>query len=315
MHDALLIHAGALGDFLLSMRIVASLRAAGARRVTVLGRASFVRLAVQDDLVNEVWDIDTGGWHALFSIEPGDWPDALAARLSRFDTAVNMLSGPEGAVASRLRRAGVPRIYCVDPRHRPSWEAHITEQWLADLAAQGFHGRAETPSLAVSKFKRAAAVSRMKHESRNESGRPVLLHPGSGSVDKCWPADSFIAVTRALRQAGRRPLFLLGPVERERMDPETLTAFQSAAETITTDSLEDLAVMLSDGELYIGNDSGITHLAAAVGSLTVAIFGATLPRVWAPRGEGVRVVGEQGRWPDAAQVLGVVRVILRGRDD
>ena len=56
------------------------------------------------------------------------------------------------------------------------------------------------------------------------------------------------------------------------------------------DNLYELAKWLASARLYIGNDSGITHLAAAVGTPVVAIFGPTDPAVWAPRGERVAVV-------------------------
>jgi ADP-heptose:LPS heptosyltransferase len=57
------------------------------------------------------------------------------------------------------------------------------------------------------------------------------------------------------------------------------------------ENLYELACWLASARVYIGNDSGITHLAAAVGTPVVAIFGATDPAVWAPRGDRVSVVG------------------------
>ncbi|HNT87980.1 MAG TPA: glycosyltransferase family 9 protein, partial [Candidatus Hydrogenedentes bacterium] len=70
-----------------------------------------------------------------------------------------------------------------------------------------------------------------------------------------------------------------------------------------------IAGILAGARLYIGNDSGITHLAAAVGCPTVAVFGPTDPTVWAPRGARVHVVAGDP-WPDAEAVLRDARAVL-----
>ena len=58
------------------------------------------------------------------------------------------------------------------------------------------------------------------------------------------------------------------------------------------DDLYELACWLATARVYIGNDSGITHLAAAVGAPVVALFGLTNPNIWAPRGPNVRVIAK-----------------------
>jgi hypothetical protein len=104
----------------------------------------------------------------------------------------------------------------------------------------------------------------------------VVIHPFSGSPRKNWPLASFEEVARRL------PL----PVEWTAGPEEALdraTRFEN---------LFDLARWLAGAALYIGNDSGITHLAAAVGVPVVALFGPTSPDIWAPRGANVRVLRE-----------------------
>jgi ADP-heptose:LPS heptosyltransferase len=102
----------------------------------------------------------------------------------------------------------------------------------------------------------------------------VIIHPYSSSTPKNWPIENFEAVARAL---GNVEWCLPGRI----------------------DDLYQLACWISTARLYIGNDSGISHLAAAVGTPTIAIFIGTDPRVWAPRGEHVTVVEQ----PSVAQVL------------
>lgn len=102
----------------------------------------------------------------------------------------------------------------------------------------------------------------------------VAIHPFSGSAKKNWPLERF----REL--AARLPW----PVEWVAGPEEALEG------AVRFESLWDLAEWLATARLYVGNDSGISHLAAAVGTPVVAIFGPTDPAVWAPRGREVRVV-------------------------
>jgi ADP-heptose:LPS heptosyltransferase len=106
----------------------------------------------------------------------------------------------------------------------------------------------------------------------------VAIHPFSGSARKNWPLARFREVAERLAQPVR---WTAGPEE----------ALEGAERF---DDLYELACWLAGARLYIGNDSGITHLAAAAGALVVAIFGATDPAVWAPRGERVTVLDAIG---------------------
>jgi len=103
-----------------------------------------------------------------------------------------------------------------------------------------------------------------------------VIHPFSGSPKKNWPLDRYRDLARRL--SARMPVeWCAGPEE----PLEGARRF---------DSLYELACWLAGAGLYVGNDSGITHLAAAVGTPVVALFGPSDPGVWAPRGERVRVV-------------------------
>ena len=140
----------------------------------------------------------------------------------------------------------------------------------------------------------AADAARTLPASRGVGERFVAIHPGSGSTAKNWPADRFAAVARRIRgEIGRDVVWLAGPAERERgtLPPE------ATRDTVLADlSLEQVAGVLTLADGYLGNDSGITQMAAAVrrpdgrATPTVALFGPTDPRVWAPRGEYVRVI-------------------------
>lgn len=102
----------------------------------------------------------------------------------------------------------------------------------------------------------------------------IACHPFSGSPRKNWPLARFLALRSHL------PIrFCHG---RKQTPPD--------AESVHLADLGDLAAWLSTADAYLGNDSGITHLAAALGVPAIALFGPTDPAVWAPRGEHVTVL-------------------------
>jgi ADP-heptose:LPS heptosyltransferase len=102
----------------------------------------------------------------------------------------------------------------------------------------------------------------------------AVIHPFSGSASKNWPLERF----RSLAAKLRMPVRWCAGEE----DP-------ALAEAVRIPDLFDLARFLKGAALYVGNDSGVTHLAAAVGTPTLAIFVASDPVVWGPRGDHVRI--------------------------
>ena len=121
------------------------------------------------------------------------------------------------------------------------------------------------------------------------SGKQVIaLAPGSGARQKNWPASSFRAVADWWRQ---RPsgavMVLLGPVEEETGD---YTALCQGAVLVCDLNLGQLAALLARSDLYLGNDSGVSHLAAALGVVSLVLFGPSSVNQWSPRGKNVTVV-------------------------
>ncbi|MCC6367891.1 MAG: glycosyltransferase family 9 protein [Bryobacterales bacterium] len=116
------------------------------------------------------------------------------------------------------------------------------------------------------------AVPRLPVARRNDGF--LAIHPFSGSPKKNWPLERF----RALAKHSPWPVqWIAGPEE-------------ILPGAVRFDSLWDLAQWLAGASLYAGNDSGITHLAAAAGVPVIALFGPTDPEVWAPRGADVQVL-------------------------
>ena len=129
---------------------------------------------------------------------------------------------------------------------------------------------------------------------RHDGGFAVI-HPFSGSARKCWPLERFRELAKRV-EAHMPVCWCAGPEE-------------ALPEAVRMDDLYQLACWLASARVYIGNDSGITHLAAAVGTPVVALFGPTDPRIWAPRGRDVCVVAR----PDIGgiEVEEVAAAVLR----
>ncbi len=110
-----------------------------------------------------------------------------------------------------------------------------------------------------------------------ESNRLILIHPFSGSAKKNWLLENFQLLQRWLEATGRSVQFVVAPHQR-------------IPGARVVEDLSELSALLAGALLYIGNDTGITHLAAASGANTLALFGSTNPAVWSPRGNRVRVL-------------------------
>lgn len=205
----------------------------------------------------------------------------LAAILARADAVVAYTRA--GSLAQALRpRSG--RLFQHDPSPPPG--GPHAAWWLArPLAALGLRPAAERstseappPDLHFSSAEHAAAAALLSALPP----RFLAVHPGSGSPTKCWPPDRFAELAARLAK-GSPFLVVLGPAEeRQRCDdvPGAVTARELPLRT--------LGALLSHAGLFVGNDSGVSHLAAACGAPTLALFGPTDPALWAPVGRRVQ---------------------------
>jgi ADP-heptose:LPS heptosyltransferase len=121
------------------------------------------------------------------------------------------------------------------------------------------------------------------------SGRPVLaLGAGSGAREKNWPEEFFLRVADWWRSmTGGAVVLPVGPVEEERGGIERLSRRCVTASGLP---LAQLAAVLGGSDLYLGNDSGVSHLASAVGVRTVVLFGPSNVAQWQPRGKRVTIL-------------------------
>jgi heptosyltransferase III len=120
--------------------------------------------------------------------------------------------------------------------------------------------------------------------------KPVVIQPGSGGKEKCWHLDNFVSLAKKLAKEGIEAVFILGPAELERFSHSAKNKIEEAGKVLTNLSLAEALAVLSNAGGYIGNDSGITHLAAGLGIRTVAVFGPSNPTIYSPIGPAVTIL-------------------------
>jgi hypothetical protein len=215
----------------------------------------------------------------------GSPPETLRRDVAGHDVA--LVFSRSGALVRNLR-ALVPLVVGHDPQPAPGAPA---AQHLAGAVAElGLDPSSDPPPCAATAEERQRA--RAWRERLPE--RFLAVHPGSGSPRKNWPADRFSSLIERLRPPAPW-LVVGGPADRAALAP-----FRGRPDALFAEGLpiRVLGALLSAAGVFVGNDSGVSHLAAAWNAPTVALFGPTDARVWGPEGARVRVVqsatGEMG---------------------
>ena len=288
--NILVWHQGALGDVLLAGPAVQAVAAQypGARLTLVGGTAQLGLLAAtlpQAEVLSGHHCI----WLELFQ-DTGKISGTLKNILSPFDLALVLTPVPRPEFLHRLTLGGIPRVVWL-----PSFPVHhriaIGALQAEKLRQAGLKMPLEPFQLRVAAADCREARARLQSSGREQAFR-VALAPGSGHAKKNWPLDHYAELARLLiEQHGAEIWWILGPAESgwqtrlQKKFPDT------ALRLLQVLPLEHLAAILTHLQLYVGNDSGVTHLAAAVGGPVVtAIFGPSDPVIWAPPGEGSIVV-------------------------
>jgi hypothetical protein len=121
-------------------------------------------------------------------------------------------------------------------------------------------------------------------------GEPlVVIHPGSGSAHKCVAPEMLSAVVSAVQNCEAIPLILEGPADREPVECLLLPCVDKPIVLKGLDIMT-VAAVLAHADLFVGLDSGVTHLAGLLGVRTIALFGPTDPDRWAPSGTHVTLL-------------------------
>jgi len=286
MNRILVIRGGAIGDFILTLPALKALRDARPQaHMEILGYKHIAALAEKRFYAQAVHSIEYGPL-ARFFARNTELPAELADHFASFDLIVSYLYDPDRIFETNLRRCGVENLIC-GPGRIVENAGHAARQLARPIEELGINvvdfAERIFPSVEDREFAREFLVS---------VPQPIVaIHPGSGSHEKNWPLENWIG--------------LFSPDNRF-TDLERLLVISGEADEAQTDQLQRewenrdvrfarslplprLAAVL-ERSIFIGHDSGISHLAAAAGANCILLFGPTDPDVWAPRNDNVQIL-------------------------
>lgn len=289
----LVIRPGAIGDTLLTLPVLQALRDEyDSVHVTLVGNRAVLPLALASGIVDEVYDYEEARWSHLFLTTYSNRirDEKMNVLIKRTQLAICWLSDPDGVVAKNLRLAGIEQVIVApgQPEVSNFKSVHITT-YLAQTISPAL--QKSRPGTFLSLLSIAGTITRSKNSPFT---RQVALHPGSGGRHKCWPVERFAEVILRLWQRDMVVLVLAGPAEEEclsRLSTLLQTNMRPEyCEFLVNAPLLTIAQRLQQCHCYIGNDSGLTHLAALLGLPTLALFGPSDPDIWHPLGRSVTVL-------------------------
>jgi heptosyltransferase III len=275
----LILRGGAIGDFIVTLPVLQALRAQWPlAHIEIWGYPHIAQLAVAAGLAQSVVSLDRAEMSRFFVPEPS-FTDAQVAAIRSFDLVFNYLHDPVAQVRSNLLLAGAKQVLSGSPIIK---RGHAVPFLLEPLQALAIYETELVPALDFSGEARARGRNRLR--ALGVKGWPVAVHPGSGSPAKNWPVERYLDILRRLREKGREAVAIIG--EADVAEAAALAREMPELPVLSGLALTELAETLSECALFLGNDSGVTHLAAAVGLPVVALFGPSDAEKWAPRGRG-----------------------------
>ena len=274
----LILRGGAIGDFIVTLPVISALRERWPDgHLELIGYPHAGRLAMEAGLINRFRSLDEARVARLFA-----WNMVVDEHdqqyFASFDIVINFLHDPGDTLPENLKRLGVRLLINGSPMVE---SRHATEHFLKPLESLAIYGADDKPALEIAQKPVASPI---------DAGTSwIALHPGSGGISKNWPIACFLELAEKISaETACRPVFITGDAERAYI-PE-IDQLLAPYPRMHNMDLAHLASLLKQARAFIGNDGGISHLAAAAGCPTLALFGPTNPSLWAPRGQQVTIV-------------------------
>ena len=303
----LVIRGGAIGDFILTLPVFAALRQQFPQaHLEVLGYPHIAQLALAGGLVDRMQSIEARALAGFFARD-GELAEGLRDYFSDFAVIVSYLYDPDGIFRTNICRCS--KALLISGPYRPDETAgeHATEVFLRPLEKLAIFDALSVPKLRMipdtkKHFAREALTAQLQSSSEVNAGlldrthlrggpTTLALHPGSGSERKNWPESKWAELLEHLvEETALRLLLIGGEAEGNRL--ERLAALLPLArfEIARNLPLVELALRVSSCVAFIGHDSGISHLAAAVGLPVLVLWGESVEEVWHPKGKNVAII-------------------------
>jgi heptosyltransferase III len=285
--EILILHPGGLGDIILSLPAISLLRkqfpGAG---VTIAGDLDHL-LPVIEGYADRAISLSAAPLHRLYA------PGALSGRdvsfWQTFDRIISWTGAGNAEFVENLKRIN-PDAFVASWRPGPDEMRHVS-QLFADSIRLAVPADVKPAPIHISAALRDQGIQWLAERGCSCRDPLIGIHPGAGSRTKRWPLENFVRLAGLLKHQEKVQLLIAeGPAEAG--IGSQIAQSLSAAETILAASipLKLLAAVLMQCSVFVGNDSGLAHLAAGLGVPSILLFGPTLPRHWAPLGHHVTVL-------------------------
>jgi heptosyltransferase-2 len=298
----LVIRGGAIGDFIMTLPAIGALRERWPEaHIEILGYSHITELARGRHYADATRSIE-GRALAGFFVPNGSLDSALVDYFRSFQLAVSYLYDPDRVFAENVIRCGVGQL--IEGSPRPS-DVPAAQHYCKPLEQLAIYAESLQPKIHLTEADRRWAAEYLEQVGE---GPFAAIHPGSGGERKLWDVEKFAELARWLAvDQGYRLLVVQGEAD-VRVVPALMALLGSLpVRAVQGLTLVQLASVLNRCGVFVGNDSGITHMAAAVGVPTVAMFGPASFPIWEPRGDRVRVVqfgeGDVARAREAIQFV------------
>lgn len=284
----LVLRPGAIGDTLVTLPALLALRRRFlAAEIQLAGNPAALPLVEAAGVVDETVSFDHRSITYLFAGRPSMCWEYLPCDAG----AVAWCADPDGLLRRGLERRGARQLVITPSRPAAGRTVHVARYLVETLAPFGIEVDATLELPIITPPPDAATQAHAELAALGLSGRPfVVVHPGSGSRAKNWPPERYAAIIDTLAQQHDLPcLILAGPADDDvlaRLTEHT----QSSPAVLAGRPLTVVAAVLQQARAFLGNDSGLAHLAGQLGLPTLALFGPMDPAIWSPLGPHVQTL-------------------------
>lgn len=282
----LVIRGGALGDFILTLPAIRLLREGfPTAHLEILGYKHIIALADGRHYAHATRSIEYAAMAGFFVPNSELAPD-LVEYFGGFQQVISYLFDPDGIFRGNLRRAGVRNIIQGNPKITDA--EHAAVQLARPLQQLSLFLDDASAVIYPSDTDAGAAAEFLA----GEKAPLIALHPGSGSDLKNWPLPAWERLGHWIVAQPCRPTIVLIGGEADGVQLSTLTRAWAGKNVILARDLPlpMLAAIIKRCDLFVGHDTGISHLAAAVETPCILLFGPTDPTLWAPANRAVTVL-------------------------
>jgi ADP-heptose:LPS heptosyltransferase len=275
--NILVIRGGAIGDFILTLPVLAALRAQFPQsRLEVLGYSHIAALALAGGLADAVQSIETRALAGFFALQ-GNLSGNLTDYFSEFDLIISYLYDPDEIFQRNVQRCSKAQFLCGPHRPDETLRLHAAQCFLKPLERLAVFDADPVPRLSVPDL--PAPSNRL------------AIHPGSGSERKNWPEEKWRQLLERLATDTDFAFLLIGgEAEGDRLDRLGPALPPARLEIARNLPLPALARTLSGCRMFLGHDSGIAHLAGAVGRPGIILWGESREETWRPLGGQIQIL-------------------------